>query len=330
MPTIRKILVPIKELNSRPSPAVAKAAQLARAHGASLELLHVLTVEMYPAPLLGSLQFFSSLENETRQNALRRLEAAADRLRQHSIKVTVSAEWDFPAHEAIIRRARAINADLIVASQHAGRHRLQWFMRLTDWELIRMSPVPVLLVKNPHPYRRPTILAAVDPLRTHKKPETLDRDILRTASKWSTALNGSLHAVHAYARVPLNVPPEGLMPKMVDTMQREAERHALMRLSRAVLPQRIARKRQHLSALPPVEAIPAIASETRCSIVVMGALSRSGIKRLLIGNTAEHVLDALVCDVLVVKPANFQNRVPRKSRGVPYVAGTDLNPLSAF
>jgi Universal stress protein family len=53
MSSIRRILVPIKELNSRPLPAVLKAAQLARAHGASLELLHVLTAEMYPAPLIG-------------------------------------------------------------------------------------------------------------------------------------------------------------------------------------------------------------------------------------------------------------------------------------
>jgi universal stress protein E len=126
------------------------------------------------------------------------------------------------------------------------------------------------------------------------------------------------------------VPLEGLTPGMVDTMQREAEQDALKRLSHAVLPHRIAYKRQHLSALPPVEAIPAIATETRCSIVVMGALSRTGIKRLLIGNTAEHVLDALACDVLVVKPGNFQSRIPKKSRGVPYVASTDIYPLSAF
>jgi hypothetical protein len=83
----------------------------------------------------------------------------------HSIKVTVSAEWDFPPHEAIIRRAREIKADLIVASQHAGRHRMPWLMQLTDWELIRHSPVPLLLVKSPHPYRHPTILAAIDPAR---------------------------------------------------------------------------------------------------------------------------------------------------------------------
>jgi universal stress protein E len=55
-------------------------------------------------------------------------------------------------------------------------------------------------------------------------------------------------------------------------------------------------------------------------IVVMGALSRSGLKRLFIGNTAEAVLDSLACDVLIVKPGRFQTQVPRKSRGAQLMA----------
>jgi universal stress protein E len=328
---VRKILVPIKEINSRPIPAVLKAAQLARVNGASLELFHVLTPTLYKAPLIGSQKFFESLENEACQYAIRRLEAVADRLRLHSIKVTVSAEWDFPAHEAIVRRAQAIKADLIVVSQHAGKHRAPWFMRLTDWELIRLSPVPLLLVKNPHLYRRPTILAAVDPSRAHQKPETLDRDILRAASKWSTLLHGSVHAVHAFARFPLNMPPEALTPGMLDSLQKDAERAARKRLGRLSLPRRIAPRRQHLIALPPAEAIAATASETRSAIVVMGAMSRSGIKRLLIGNTAEHVLDSLTCDVLILKPAAFRNRVPKRGRGAPNgMANPYAYPLISF
>jgi universal stress protein E len=328
MSAVRRILVPIKDLNSRPIPAVLKAAQVARAYGASLELFHVLTAEMYPAPLVGSQQFFATLENDARQNGIRRLEAMADRLRLHGIKVTVSAAWDFPAHEAIVRRAQTIKADLIVASQHAGKHRSLSFMRLTDWELIRLSPVPLLLVKSPHLYRRPTILAAIDPSRAHQKPESLDRDILRAASKWSTALHGTLHAVHAYTGFPITV-SEGLTPGMMDSLQQDAEREARKRLTRASLPQRIARKRQHLSALRPVEAIAATATETRSAIVVMGALSRSGIKRIVIGNTAEHILDTLSCDVLILKPGAFRNRVPKKSRGVPYAAANPY-PFTAF
>jgi hypothetical protein len=41
-------------------------------------------------------------------------------------------------------------------------------------------------------------------------------------------------------------------------------------------------------------------------MVVMGAISRSAIGRFLLGSTAEWVLDALPCDVLIVKPARMR------------------------
>jgi universal stress protein E len=37
-------------------------------------------------------------------------------------------------------------------------------------------------------------------------------------------------------------------------------------------------------------------------LVVIGAVSRSAIKRLILGSTAERVLDFVPCDLLIVKP----------------------------
>jgi len=54
----------------------------------------------------------------------------------------------------------------------------------------------------------------------------------------------------------------------------------------------------------------ALIRRTRARVVVMGAVSRSGLKRLFIGNTAERVLDRLPCDVLIVKPRGFRSPVP--------------------
>jgi universal stress protein E len=57
--------------------------------------------------------------------------------------------------------------------------------------------------------------------------------------------------------------------------------------------------------------------------VVMGAISRSGLKRLVVGNIAEQVLDALSCDVLVLKPTDFKTRVKSRVRGVQLVPTPD-------
>ena len=41
----------------------------------------------------------------------------------------------------------------------------------------------------------------------------------------------------------------------------------------------------------------------------VGAVSRSALRRIFIGSTAEATLDKLTCDVLVLKPAGFQSSV---------------------
>lgn len=315
MAAIRRILVAIKDLDGKHLPAVLKAAQLARACGAQMELFHGLTAPLYTDGIVLRERGFGSIEQDLRQSALRRLESIAERLRMHSIKVTVCAEWDYPSHEAIIRRARSIKADLVVASLHPGRHRMPWLLRLTDWELVRLSPIPVLLVKNPHPYRHPVVLAAIDPGRAHEKSLKLDKTILRAGKALAAALRGTLHAVHAYARFPMGILPEGMPGKEVQGLAEEAEHLAKLRFQRALKPMRIARARQFLIARQPIDAIEEAARKSRSAIVVMGAISRSGYKRLLIGNTAERILDQLSCDILVLKPADFATKVPQSSRG---------------
>jgi universal stress protein E len=66
----------------------------------------------------------------------------------------------------------------------------------------------------------------------------------------------------------------------------------------------------------PNDAIPRAVKGERFGIVAMGVVSRSGLKRFFIGNTAEFVMDAITSDILVVKPADFNSRVPRIGRGV--------------
>lgn len=336
MPSIRRILVAVKELEGKSHPAALKAAQLARACGAEVELFHSLAMPVYADLYTLGVQSLGGLERDLRQQALRKLEAIGDQLRQHGIKVTVAADWDFPAYEAIVRRALHIKADLIVVSRHAGRHTMPWVLRLTDWELVRLSPIPVLLVKNPSAYRHPVVLAAVDPTHAFSKPLQLDKEILRMGRAVSEGLLGTLHAVHAYARMPVGgVPPEAITasvmtPHLFRKLEQEAQRAANASLTHTLRASRIARSRQYLIANDPVSAIAEAARKSHSAIVVMGAVSRSGFKRLLIGNTAERILDELSCDILVVKPPKFRNRIPGAARGARVVMTSSAGSLGYY
>lgn len=321
MRSIRRILVAVKDPVSDSSRAISKAAQLAHALGASLELYHAIATPLFIDAYASLNQGLQDIERDTRARSLRQLERIAARLRRTGIEVSVSADWDFPIYEAVVRRASRIKADLIVAQRHAGRHRVPGLLHLTDWELLRLSPEPVLLVKTAGPYRKPVVLAAVDPTHARSKPAALDAEILRTAASVAGALRGTLHALHAYMPapaiiVPTNAASAAALPKLIKRVAREARRS----LDNVLRSTRIPRNRRHLVGRHPIDAIDQTARTLRSSIVVMGAISRSGLKHLFIGNTAERVLDQLACDVLVVKPRHFQQRVQRASRGVRLVA----------
>jgi universal stress protein E len=87
----------------------------------------------------------------------------------------------------------------------------------------------------------------------------------------------------------------------------------------------IPRSRRHLIERHAIDAIQDVARDTHSSIVVMGAVSRSGLKRIFIGNTAQRLLDALPCDILVVKPRQFRARVSRNARGARLRAAQSFN-----
>ena len=320
MHAIRRILVAVKDPTAKSLPAVMKGAQLARALGAHLELFHSISTPLY----LDAYPFTETIpqiERRTRDDFIKKLETIASNLRGQGQQIGVSAAWDFPVYEAIVRRANREKVDLIVAERHAKPHILPGLLQLTDWELLRTSPVPVLLVKTVSPYKRPVVLAAIDPMHAHSKPAALDREILSVAASICRALRGSLHAVHAYVPMPQEQLPRRLVSD--DSLRKltlQTERAAKLRFYRSIRSAHIPKSRCHLVGRHPIDAIETTARATRSSIVVMGAISRSGLKRFFFGNTAEALLDSLTCDMLIVKPVEFSSRLQKRVRGARLAA----------
>jgi universal stress protein E len=279
-----------------------------------MELFHVIDTTVYVDLLDPPDVSLEHLQQNRRKQHLEDLERIAAGIRRTGIHVTTAVDWDYPSYESIIRRAIRTHADLIVAERHGGRHIVPWLLRMDDWELLRLSPVPVLLVKRSGRYRRPAVLAAVDPMHAFAKPANLDRQILRIGREVTKALHGKLHAMHAYVSIPdvaeLWATKEGTVK-----IQAFAAAEARKAFERVLSSSRIPASRRHLVDRLPQNAIEEISRQIGTSILVMGAISRSGVKGAFFGNTAERILDYIDCDVLVVKPRNFVNRVSRTMRG---------------
>ena len=314
MKPIRRILFAVKDPSARSQPGMDKAITCARRLGATLELFHALSSPVFLEiqPLTGAT--LAATKREARAQAQRRLEQLAARARKQDVTAICAVEWDYPPHEAIVRRALHSGADLIIAECHKGRRAAPWLIYLTDWELVRTSHVPVLLIRNARAWReRPVILAAVDPSHARSKPVRLDSQIATEAERLADELSGNLHLMHAN------------FPVMIGPANTQRQR-AFARFAKTHW---IPRSRRHLVDDDPAHAIPAVAKKLGADVVVMGAVARSGLKRIFIGNTAERVLGALPCDVLVVKPMRDRKRIPTQSRGIRLIAPPPLVPLAA-
>jgi universal stress protein E len=253
------------------------------------------------------------------------LKGMAETLCKQGVLTHATADWDYPAHEGIVRRALRDDIDLIVAECHPTKRKAApWLLHLTDWELLKTSPIPVLLVKSSKPWKKPVILAALDPAHAQEPRAALDGEILAAASALGDTLRGSVEAMHSFVPIPpailVGLGATGTMPSEVAA---ESENQARQRLDATLANHGKSRMERHLVTGKPTDAIPEVARETGCSIVVMGAVSRSGLKRAFVGNTAERVLDELPCDVLVVKPPSFKTSVSERTRGIRYVALPD-------
>ena len=228
--------------------------------------------------------------------------------------------WDYPVHESIVREVMREDIDLLVIESHRHGAAARLVLTNTDWQLIRLCPCPVLLVKSNRSYERARVLVSVDPMHAHAKPAALDARLLATGSALAETFAGKLHAAHFYM---LTTPlATGFMVEPLPLPAEIAEQHA--RDVRKAFDELTARyelgtRRAHLRTGIPVDELPDLASEIDAPLVVMGAVSRSGLKRLFIGHTAERVIDRLKCDVLIVKPEGFKTPVPRRAVNRPVV-----------
>lgn len=305
MATINNILA-IVDPGTQEQPAVQKAARLAECFNARLELFACETKESRAARYAAHLE--QGKPGDFIAHVRTVLEEIARPLRQRGIDVAIETAAGDPLHAQLLDRTRTTCADLVVKDTHHHSIARRTFMTNTDWQLIRGCPVPLLLTKARSWPDAPVMAAALDPNHANDKPAELDHRILDWARTLCARLGGELHAVHAYLPAVL-VAETSAMPAMVTSLtpqMMEAERQReLERLVALAGPYQVDRKRTHAQLGVPSDVLPRIAQSLGLDIMVMGAISRSGLKRVFIGSTAERVLEHLPCDVLVIKPPDF-------------------------
>ena len=296
----------IVELDNYPEEVVERAKWLAKLTDSKLNLL-------LSDPTTGFLREIFLVSNEVRELAQeieRAQEAAieefAESARSDGLTVESSISHDKPVDDAIVHAANEVSPSFVVKGTHYHTPAERATFSDTDWQLMKKLDYPLWFVK-PVPWKEKSmIVAAVDP--THEKDEEalLDTRIVSMAQSLAKACGGHVELVHTYQRLveigssamktlkPIRLPIDELDKKIRDEHRSRLDAFA----ESCGIPAKAVHQlpgRSH-------ELLPMFAQTHGASLMVMGAIARTGIKRRYIGSTAARVLDHLPCDVLVIPP----------------------------
>ena len=242
-----------------------------------------------------------------------RLEDLAAPLREQGLRVVTEVAWDHPVHEAIVRQAVDWGPDLVVKDTHYHSALRRAIFSNTDWNLIRTCPSLLLLVK-PRPMGHvPCVVAAVDPLHPRSEAASLDDLILNSAQLLAQLVGGQMNVLHSFDTMPLLTAsaeamamPIGIQAPEIIAEWKSNHTRAIRTLGAKhdIPPERV----QVLEGSVQQVLVNAT-DELHADVLVMGAVSRRFLQRLVLGSTAEAVLDKVNCDLLIVKP-EFESGTP--------------------
>lgn len=254
----------------------------------------------------GDISTFEALRDELVGARLRRAEALAEALCAQDIRASAAARWDYPLYECVVRRVLETGADLVVTEPLAGRAGA---LSNSDWRLISACPATVLLVNTGGQQRYETVVAAVDPFHAHAKPAELDAEILDQAVAVKTLTGAMLSVVHCF--LPLTSVTSGLAAEHlpIDDAEAQLERFRLDKLREIVVDAGIDASATKLVRGRTAEKLLELAANGEADLIVMGALSRGRLRDLILGSTAERLLNQVHADILIVKPPGFETPV---------------------
>lgn len=223
----------------------------------------------------------------------------------------------------IIRDVLLHQRDLVIkcAEDTEGKGIGQRLFGSTDLKLMRKCPCPVWVIKSTQQKGYREILAAVDYDLDDTQDDTLNQQILETAASLALSEFADLHVVHAWHLAYesfLRSPSSGTSNTEVDVMVQEEEQ-IRKRWLQALVDKHCAasgedavnylKPQLHLVSGDAGHVVPTLSDDLGAELVVMGTIGRAGIPGMLIGNTAENILNRIDCSVLTVKPAGFVSPV---------------------
>jgi len=292
--TARTLLV-ATDFSETAEAAADWAVEIASARGRRVHLMHVLTL---PPPRPHYAPTPPDLQNALRNAATQQLAAEAERLSGRGVEVETILEVGVPS-QTLVRIAGELDPALLVIGTRGLTGLTHLLLGSTAERVVQKAPCPVLTV---HPEDRgkhrdiSTILVPTDFSDDAQKA-------VHTAHRLLEDLEDTrLILLHSFS-LPIEYTAYGPIPTSISYLEDtgiEAEQQ-LRKIADDL------QKREGLTVETlaregyPPEVICEEAKSQKADLIVMGTHGRSGLAHLLLGSTAERVVQKAPCPVMTVR-----------------------------
>ncbi len=232
------------------------------------------------------------------------LEEKVSELDHKNITINTSIIWHNRPFEKIIKKVIAEEFDIVIKGTHQHDKLKSVIFTPTDWHILRKCPCPVLLVKEHNWPDNGNLLTALNIGSDDEEHKALNNKLTQEATHLATLIKANTHLVNSYPGTPVNIAieiPEFNACEYNDTMLK----HHKTAMQSHAEKFNISIENTHVKEGLPEDVIQSISKTIDAELVVLGTIGRTGISAALIGNTAEHVIDRLNCDVLAIKPDGY-------------------------
>jgi universal stress protein E len=212
--------------------------------------------------------------------------------------------WHNRPFEAIINQVIEHNFDLVIKGTHQHDKFKSVVFTPTDWHILRKCPCPVLLVKDHEWPQQGNVLAALNVGSDEAEHLSLNDAITKQANNVAQLIDANVHLVNSFPGTPVNIAieiPEFDASEYNSAMQKHHKEAMNQHASKFGVPV----ENTYVEEGLPESIIEQVALKIDAELVILGTVGRTGISAALIGNTAEHVIDQLNCDVLALKPHGY-------------------------
>ena len=221
-----------------------------------------------------------------------------------NITVNTCIIWHNRPFEKIIHKVISEGFDIVIKGTHQHDKFKSVIFTPTDWHILRKCPCPVLLVKEHNWPVNGNLLTALNIGSDDDEHKALNDKLTQEAIRLSSLIKANIHLVNSYPGTPVNIAieiPEFNACEYNDTMLKHHQTAMHTHANTFKIPL----DNTHVKEGLPEDVIESVSNEIDAELVILGTIGRTGISAALIGNTAEHVIDRLNCDVLAIKPEGY-------------------------